>query len=148
MALNPAQAPKENLNAAVPTPKWQAVWNPERIHTLVVLGIFLIYGTFRALENKFFETDYYPSVFAGGATPHYLSPFYSPPLHHLPGWPALGCRRRCSCSRFPAVFRFSCYFCRRTYYRAIIGSPPALRRQRSHAPRHQIHGANANFRCT
>lgn len=124
MALNTAQAPKDNLSAVVTTPKWQAVWNPERIHTLVILGIFLIWGTYRALENKLFETDYYASVFTDGVVPHYLSPFYSPPLHHLPGWPHW-LSPSLFLLAFPGSFRFSCYFCRRTYYRAIFGSPPA-----------------------
>ncbi len=131
MALNTAQSPKDNLNAVVQAPTWQSVWNPERIHTLVVLGIFLIWGTFRALENKFFQTAPGPGnptantgVFADGIIPHYLSPFYSPPLHHLPGWPAW-LSPSLFLLAFPGSFRFSCYFCRRTYYRAIFGTPPA-----------------------
>ena len=125
MAIHTAPPPKNNLEVVVQTPTWQSVWNPERIHTLVVLAIFMIWGTYRAFENKFYETALMnPSVFADGIVPRYLSPFYSPPLHHLPGWPHW-LSPSLFLLAFPGSFRFSCYFCRRTYYRAIFGTPPA-----------------------
>ena len=125
MSVNTAPRPNDALDSVVPVPKWQSAWNRERIHTLLVLGVFLLWGTYRAFENNFFETTRMAATtFADGIVPHYLSPFYSPPLHDIPGWPAV-LSPALFLLAFPGSFRFSCYFCRRTYYRAIFGTPPA-----------------------
>jgi hypothetical protein len=86
------------------------------------LGIFVVYGAFRAFQN-----DYYYAA-------PYLSPFYSPcittqcvpeasdfgqPISFWPLSPAL------LILIFPLGFRLTCYYYRKAYYRAFWFSPPA-----------------------
>jgi len=78
---------------------------------LVALGFtaFIIYGTYRALENNFF------------AFGPYLSPFYSPYLNFSwwkfsPAFLILW---------IPGLFRATCYYYRKAYYRAYFADPPA-----------------------
>jgi hypothetical protein len=91
------------------------------------LTFFLVYGTFRI----FYDQNYWVEEF------HYLAPFYSPclssscvegsshflgtPLPSLPSWmsPAM------FILVFPGGFRATCYYYRKTYYRAFWFSPPA-----------------------
>ena len=91
------------------------------------LAFFLVYGTFRI----FYDQNYWVEEF------HYLAPFYSPclsnscvegsshflgtPLPSLPSWmsPAM------FILVFPGGFRATCYYYRKTYYRAFWFSPPA-----------------------
>ena len=91
------------------------------------LAFFLAYGTFRI----FYDQNYWVEEF------HYLAPFYSPCLaascvegsSHFLGSPCRACRRccppRCSSSCLPGGFRATCYYYRKTYYRAFWFSPPA-----------------------
>lgn len=78
---------------------------------LVATGftIFIIYATFRAFENAFYEWG------------PYLSPFYSPKL--IFDWwkfsPAI------LILWIPAGFRASCYYYRKAYYRSYFLTPPA-----------------------
>jgi hypothetical protein len=79
--------------------------------TLVALGFtaFIVYATWRAFENNFYEI---------GA---YLSPFYSPKLAFT-WWkwsPAI------LILWIPAGFRATCYYYRKAYYRAYFMDPPA-----------------------
>src|SRR5579862_1400577 len=77
----------------------------------VVFSLFGIWTTFRAFQNN----DFY--------TAPYLSPFYSPtiPLKwHIAGYavsPAL------YILIFPLCFRLSCYYYRKSIYRAYIADP-------------------------
>ncbi|HEX6919142.1 MAG TPA: hypothetical protein VF314_02830 [Actinomycetes bacterium] len=91
------------------------------------LGLFLVYATVRL----FWDKSYWVEDF------HYLAPFYSPcisnscspgasqflgtPVPALPSWmsPAM------LILILPAGFRFTCYYYRKTYYRAFWLSPPA-----------------------
>lgn len=108
-------------------------WWIEPAITFVVFMGFIVYTTWAALQGKHFY-----------ASP-YLSPYYSPvifthgpevvgtaPLWHswfgtwpswwpafLPPSPAL------FILPFPALFRFTCYYYRKAYYRAFTGSPPS-----------------------
>lgn len=93
----------------------------------VGLGLFVVYGTFRI----FYDQNYWVEEF------RYLAPFYSPclaqscvegsshflgqPLPNLPDWmsPAM------FILVMPAGFRATCYYYRKTYYRAFWLSPPA-----------------------
>ena len=100
--------------------------------TVLVLTSFAVYATWAAFQGE----HYYASP--------YLSPFYSPVLFtdpsvpgSVPGWhaafggwpnwwpsfipqsPAL------LILVFPGIFRFTCYYYRKAYYRAFAGSPPA-----------------------
>lgn len=85
----------------------------------VGFAIFIVYATFRAFENSFYEIG------------PYLSPFYSPhipqawidPLQAMVPWftlsPAL------FILWMPAGFRATCYYYRKAYYRAYFMDPPA-----------------------
>lgn len=75
----------------------------------VGLGIFALYVTFRAFEGEFYEWG------------PYLSPFCSPKFEFewWPYSPAL------LILWAPGVFRASCYYYRKAYYRAFFADPPA-----------------------
>lgn len=79
--------------------------------TLVALGftLFIVYATWRAFENHYYEVG------------SFLSPFYSPKL--LFSWwpfsPAI------LILWIPAGFRATCYYYRKAYYRAYFGDPRA-----------------------
>jgi hypothetical protein len=79
--------------------------------TLVGLGFlaFIVYGTWRAFENQYFEVG------------PYLSPFYSP--HFTFEWwqfsPAF------LVLWIPGGFRATCYYYRKAYYRSFFADPPA-----------------------
>jgi hypothetical protein len=91
-----------------------------------ILTIFIVYSTWAAFQNRYY--------FVGASMGRDLiSPFYSPCIGGLcvPGakagftlnWfrlsPAL------LILIFPLGFRFTCYYYRRSYYRAFWWSPPA-----------------------
>jgi hypothetical protein len=95
-----------------------------------VLLTFIVYSTWAALQNA----DYY-------ARP-YLSPFYSPCIAsvcdsaragsahvHVPNVGIIGTWWPITPAIlvliFPLGFRMTCYYYRRSYYRAFLGSPPA-----------------------
>jgi hypothetical protein len=101
--------------------------------TFCVFSGFIVYAHFRVFEG----THYY-------AEP-YLSPFFSPvlftnlvvpgaaPLEHAwfgewpKWWPAfvlLPASPGLLILPFPALFRFTCYYYRKAYYRSFAGSPP------------------------
>ena len=89
-------------------------WWLQPLVVLLILGGFLVYATWAALQNAYYE--YGP----------YLSPFYSPLLPRpswWPGWapfsPAL------LILPFPAFFRFTCYYYRGSYYKSFWADPPA-----------------------
>ncbi len=107
-------------------------WWVSPLATLAVLTIFSVYVTWAAFQGE----NYY-------ANP-YLSPLYSPVLYtdpSVPGaapiahawlgaWPAwwpsfLPASPALLILFFPGVFRFTCYYYRKAYYRAFTGSPPA-----------------------
>ncbi len=82
--------------------------------TFSILSAFIVYATFRAFENDFYEG------FAKGLP--YISPFYSPfiPVKGIPLLtPAL------LILPGPATFRLTCYYHRRAYYRSFAMDPPA-----------------------
>ena len=109
-------------------------WWLQPLVTISVLSAFVIYVTWAAFQNK----NYYV-----GAFPYHrdlLSPLYSPCIaascvagasHHvqLSWWnfsPAL------LVLIIPGGFRLTCYYYRRSYYRAFWGSPSACAVQDSH----------------
>jgi hypothetical protein len=95
-------------------------WEPVLVFT--VFSAFLIYGTWAAFQNEYFE--YGP----------YLSPFYAPVLwgdsaHAWFGpqpawWPALlPFSPALLILPFPGLFRFTCYYYRGAYYKAFWADP-------------------------
>ncbi|MEI8126419.1 MAG: hypothetical protein WCG86_01230 [Actinomycetota bacterium] len=110
----------------VPTLR-QDRWWLQPVVTVSILTAFVIYSTWAAFQNK--------NYFVGGRGIHELiSPFYSPCVSNqcVPGsgtgfavhtwaWmsPAL------LILIFPLGFRMTCYYYRRSYYRAFWWSPPA-----------------------
>ena len=113
-------------------------WWVQPVVTVSVLTAFVIYSTWAAFQNK----NYYVG---GLAFPHrdFGSPFYAPCLStnctpgstitgllfHTPNWfsPAL------IILIFPLGFRLTCYYYRRSYYRAFWWSPPACAVADAHA---------------
>jgi hypothetical protein len=102
--------------------------------TLLVFTSFLVYGTWAAFQGN----HYYHAP--------YLSPFYEPLVwvnSNVPGaapvdhswfgewpswWPAfflMPASPAILILPFPGLFRFTCYYYRKAYYRAYAGSPPA-----------------------
>ncbi|MBI2987816.1 MAG: succinate dehydrogenase [Deltaproteobacteria bacterium] len=98
----------------------QDLWWVEPLLVVVVLGSFVVYTTWAALQNAY----YY-------AAP-YLSPFYSPCLStncaHV-SLPLIGSWWNLSPAILilwiPAGFRATCYYYRKAYYRSFFGAPPA-----------------------
>jgi hypothetical protein len=133
---------------------------------LTVLGLsaFLIYGLWVAWQDGYFEIR--RNSLVGGdffaennmAIAPYLAPFYAPLIYDrsppssqsehawgqhdlrpswLPGWfpfsPAF------LILMFPGLFRFTCYYYRKAYYRAFWADPPACA---VGEPRHSYWGEN------
>lgn len=117
----------EGLGATTRTDPWWVA----PVVTLVILTAFAIYATWAAFQGE----HYY-------AAP-YLSPLYSPVLftdpatpgsvpewHALFGtwpswWPSFAPKSAALLILvFPGLFRFTCYYYRKAYYRAFAGSPP------------------------
>ena len=94
-------------------------WWIEPALVILLLGSFVVYATWVALQNA----HYY-------AAP-YLSPFYSPCLatscQHVT-WPLIGSWWNLSPAFLilwiPGGFRATCYYYRKAYYRSFFGSPP------------------------
>ena len=88
--------------------------------TVTVLLAFIVYGTWVTLINA----DYFVDP--------YLSPFYSPCLAancDETTWNLVGDWWRLSPALlilpFPLLFRTTCYYYRKAYYRSFVWSPPA-----------------------
>ena len=101
--------------------------------TVFVFTSFIVYTTWAIFQASHYYAD------------PYLSPFYSPPLFvktDVPGaaplshawfgeWPAwwpdwafMPASPAIFILPFPGLFRFTCYYYRKAYYRAFVGSPP------------------------
>jgi len=101
-------------------------WWIQPVVTVSILTAFILYSTWAAFQNKYYYV---------GANFHrdFISPFYSPCLAAdcvpgsksgfvISGWtlsPAL------LILIFPLGFRLTCYYYRRSYYRAFWWSPPS-----------------------
>jgi hypothetical protein len=79
--------------------------------TFTILSAFLVYATFRAFENSFYEWGSYLSPFYSPFIPTKALPLplITPALLILPG---------------PATFRLTCYYYRKAYYRSFAMDPP------------------------
>ncbi len=101
-------------------------WWIQPVLTVAVLTAFVIYSTWAAFQNK----DYFV-----GANLHrdLISPFYSPCIGAscVPGarfaftWSWWTISPALLILIFPLGFRLTCYYYRRSYYRAFWWSPPA-----------------------
>jgi hypothetical protein len=108
---------------------------------LVVFGLttFLVYGLWSAWQADFYWYSSGQEGFGG-----YLAPFYSPlifikegvegaaPMQHslFGAWPLwwpdwLPPSPSLLILAIPGIFRFTCYYYRKAYYRAFTGTPPA-----------------------
>jgi hypothetical protein len=99
--------------------------------TAAGLIAWLTYATFRVFMQKYYFYD--GSLHGQGA--HYLTPFYSPCVSNgcapgssefgtfLPNWPIIPFAALSL--PFLLLFRLSCYYYRKAYYRAFWFSPPA-----------------------
>jgi len=108
-------------------------WWLQPVVTVSILTAFVIYSTWAAFQNRYYYV---------GANVHrdLISPFYSPCVASncvegskagfaLSGWtlsPAL------LILIFPLGFRLTCYYYRRSYYRAFWWSPPACAVEDAH----------------
>jgi hypothetical protein len=101
-------------------------WWVQPVVTVSVLTAFVVYSTWAAFQNK----DYYV-----GAAAHrdLISPFYSPCFAHscVPGsatgfaWHFWNISPALLVLAIPLGFRLTCYYYRRSYYRAFWWSPPS-----------------------
>ena len=104
------------------------LWWLEPLVIVLVLGTFVVYSAWAGLVG----TNFYSEP--------YLSPFYSPcvtsacphvtfgaPLLVDPTWPLLGSAMSPAVFivGLPLLFRLTCYYYRRSYYRGFFSSPPA-----------------------
>jgi len=96
------------------------LWWVEPVVIVAVLGAFVLYSTYAGLVG----TNYYFEP--------YLSPLYSPCITANcvhPTLPIVGSYWNLSPAilivAFPLAFRVTCYYYRRSYYRAFFWSPPA-----------------------
>jgi hypothetical protein len=107
--------------------------------TSVLVGLlaFVIYSTWSGLQGKYFEIRQ-SWDFTGPAVAPYLSPFYSPLLYDAhsphawirqakPGWwpEAFPFSAAVLILAGPGLFRLTCYYYRKAYYRAFWADPPA-----------------------
>jgi len=105
--------------------RWDAWW-VEPTLVVLYLGAFIVYSTWAALQNGYYFV------------PPYLSPFYSPCLStdclhvtapllgKLPQLPIIGILSPAFLVLWaPGLFRLSCYYYRKAYYRSFWGAPPA-----------------------
>jgi len=119
------------------TSRKDAWWlNP--LLVFVGLMLFIVYSTWAGLEGKYFEIREHPDSFTGPEVAPYLSPFYSPLLYDAqsphawirqdrPGWWPAGVPFSAAMLILagPGLFRLTCYYYRKAYYRAFWADPPA-----------------------
>ncbi|MTL10524.1 hypothetical protein GL307_02420 [Nocardia seriolae] len=128
-----AQGFSAGAGAAPRTLRTDRWWVPPAM-TVLGLGAFVIYATVRSfVRAAYWVNDY-----------HYLTPFYSPclstvcekgsshfgtPIGDLPMWIPLGFL----VLPFLLMFRLTCYYYRKAYYRSVWMSPPACAVAEPHA---------------
>ncbi|MEE9252462.1 MAG: succinate dehydrogenase [Thermodesulfobacteriota bacterium] len=84
-------------------------WWVAPLVTFVMLSAFVVYTTWRIIENQYYLAE------------PYLSPLYSP-LLLLDWWPL---SPAILILWAPGGFRLTCYYYRKAYYRSFIWTPPA-----------------------
>lgn len=118
MALNEAKAPvgrdpQANNSATKASMQRRDTWWIQPGLTFIVFTAFIVFASWRTFENAYFESG------------PYLSPFYSPRI--VTEWMVFG--KHFSPALFilpfPLLFRATCYYYRKAYYRAFFWDPPA-----------------------
>jgi hypothetical protein len=121
-----AAAPRPRAAISEKTFRKDRWWLPPLL-TVIGLVAWLAYATVRV----FMQSDY----FSEGPGHHYLTPFYSPCLsdgctpaaaewgRFLPNWPIIP--YAAITLIFLLLFRLTCYYYRKAYYRSFWASPPA-----------------------
>lgn len=118
MVVSAHPAPRSTSSLAHPEAVREAPWWVQPLLIVLVLVGFSIYAVWGALHNVHYQFH------------NYLSPFYSPQIPiKSPLSPAF------YVLWIPLAFRGTCYYYRRSYYRAFFWDPPAcavgeLRRKR------------------
>jgi hypothetical protein len=100
-------------------------WRKAPLLTVTLLTLWILYAVVRAFMQKWYWVEDY----------HYLTPFYSPCVSNgCEGDSSLFGRFLPDIAIFPfalitlpflGLFRLTCYYYRRAYYRSYWGSPPA-----------------------
>jgi hypothetical protein len=116
----------ERPRAAIPAKTLRTDrWWVAPLLTVTGLTLWVLYATVRAFMQKWYWVEDY----------HYLTPFYSPCVstgcdpdaaefgRFLPNWPILPFAA--ITLPFLLLFRLTCYYYRRAYYRSFWLSPPA-----------------------
>jgi MFS family permease len=118
------------------------VWWLGPLLTIAGLSAFLIYGTWAAWQGDYFEIRQDRSNFSQAenlAVAPYLSPFFAPLIYDpqsehawiradlrpawLPRWFPFS--SAFLILAFPGLFRLTCYYYRKAYYRSFWADPPA-----------------------
>jgi hypothetical protein len=121
------QAAVSRVRPPVPVPHLRKdTWWVLPVTVVLVLGSFIVYSTWAAFQNAYYWA------------PPYLSPFYSPCLsssclHVTFGYglpdiqlPIVGILSPAFLILWgPGLFRLTCYYYRKAYYRAFLFDPPA-----------------------
>ena len=112
ISVNPALERKDN-------------WWLQPVATAIILLGFVVYSTWRVLENNFFDTGAENALsIVKSQGLHYISPFYALPDFGLP-FLKIPLIAAAYALAIPVSFRATCYFCRRTAYRAFFSDPSA-----------------------
>jgi hypothetical protein len=125
-APTPSAGPNGNGRAAIPARTLRTDnWRKAPIITVILLTLWILYAVVRAFMQKWYWVEDY----------HYLTPFYSPCVSTgCEGDSSLFGRFLPDIAIFPfamltlpflGLFRLTCYYYRRAYYRSYWGSPPA-----------------------
>ena len=113
-------------------------WWGQPVLTFLGLSMFVVYSTYVGLSGRYFEIRQDTANFSGSAVAPYLSPFYAPLLYDetsrhawfqqsRPGWWPAGIAFSAAILILwgPGLFRFTCYYYRKAYYRSFWADPPA-----------------------
>jgi hypothetical protein len=118
------------------TARKDAWWLPP-LAVFIGLLIFIVYTTWAGLDGRYFEIRQNTTNFSGPEIAPYLSPFYSPLLYDAQSshawihqakpnwWPFAWFSAAVLILAGPGLFRFTCYYYRKAYYRAYWADPPA-----------------------
>jgi hypothetical protein len=101
-------------------------WWRQPLVTFVVLGAFVVYATWAALQGAHYEygpylSPFYSPLFFGDSPHSWFGPWTSPGW-----WPrALPFSAAMLILWAPGGFRFTCYYYRGAYYKAFWADPPS-----------------------